>query len=86
MWLKNNAFYVGGIDGGPKKLMALLDIKKEAGRNGWRLFKLPFTMHLTDIQGMLDALMFSGPIADPTRGKARDYREVSVERHRMAEG
>ncbi len=34
----NNAFYDGGNDGGPEKRRALRDIKKEASRNGWRLF------------------------------------------------
>jgi len=35
----NNAFYDGGNDGGPEKQQALREIKEEARKNGWRLFK-----------------------------------------------
>jgi len=55
-----------------------------------RIFKFLVTMQLTNIQSMLDDGMFSGraelgSIADAIRGKARWYREVSVERHRVAD-
>lgn len=48
-------------------------------------------MQLTDIQGMLNDGMFSGPaefspIADAIQGKAREYREVAVEKHSVADG
>lgn len=56
-----------------------------------RIFKFLVTMQLADIQRMLDDGMFSGPaelgpIADAIRGKAREYREVSAGRHRVADG
>jgi len=35
----NNAFYDGGNDGGPEKIQALKDIKLEAKKNGWHIFK-----------------------------------------------
>ncbi len=35
----NNAFYDGGNNGGPEKAAAMQDIKKEATRNGWTIFK-----------------------------------------------
>ena len=55
-----------------------------------RIFRFRVTMQLTDIQSMLDDGMFSGradlgSIAAAIRGKARWYREVSVERHRVAD-
>ena len=35
----NNAFYDGGNDGGPEKTKSMSDIRAEAKRNGWTLFK-----------------------------------------------
>lgn len=41
----NNAFYDGGNNGGPEKLRALADIRAEAAKNGWPVFKteIPFS-------------------------------------------
>jgi chromosome partitioning protein len=41
----NNAFYHGGNDGGPEKAEALSDIRAEAHRNDWHIFKnqIPFS-------------------------------------------
>ena len=41
----NNAFYHGGNDGGPEKERALREIRTEAGRNDWHVFKtqIPFS-------------------------------------------
>lgn len=41
----NNAFYDGGNNGGPEKARALNEIRVEAQRNGWRIFKteIPFS-------------------------------------------
>ncbi|WP_249172110.1 ParA family protein [Burkholderia vietnamiensis] len=41
----NNAFYHGGNDGGPEKFAAMSDIKTEAAKNNWPIFKneLPFS-------------------------------------------
>lgn len=41
----NNAFYDGGNNGGPEKNRALADIKAEAAKNGWPIFKreIPFS-------------------------------------------
>lgn len=35
----NNAFYDGGNNGGPEKIRAMGDIRKEAATNGWPVFK-----------------------------------------------
>lgn len=35
----NNAFYDGGNNGGPEKARAMDEIRAEAGRNGWPIFK-----------------------------------------------
>ena len=35
----NNAFYDGGNDGGPEKRTALEEIKVEANKNGWHVFR-----------------------------------------------
>ena len=35
----NNAFYDGGNDGGPEKTKSMKDIRQEAKRNEWTLFK-----------------------------------------------
>lgn len=35
----NNAFYAGGNDGGPEKREALAEIREEAEKNGWYVFK-----------------------------------------------
>lgn len=35
----NNAFYAGGNDGGPEKKEALAEIREEAEKNGWYVFK-----------------------------------------------
>lgn len=35
----NNAFYHGGNDGGPEKSKSLKDIRSEAQRNGWHVFR-----------------------------------------------
>jgi chromosome partitioning protein len=35
----NNAFYDGGNNGGPEKIRAMADVKKEAATNGWPVFK-----------------------------------------------
>jgi chromosome partitioning protein len=35
----NNAFYDGGNDGGPEKAMALREIKTEATKNSWPIYK-----------------------------------------------
>lgn len=56
-----------------------------------RIFNFLVTMQLADIHRMLDDGMLSGPaelgpIADAIRGKAREYREVSAERRRVADG
>jgi len=41
----NNAFYDGGNNGGPEKARALADIRAEAARNGWPVFRteIPFS-------------------------------------------
>lgn len=41
----NNAFYDGGNNGGPEKTRALADIRSEAARNSWPVFKteIPFS-------------------------------------------
>ena len=41
----NNAFYHGGNDGGPEKAEALKEIRAEAARNDWHIFKnqIPFS-------------------------------------------
>jgi chromosome partitioning protein len=35
----NNAFYDGGNNGGPEKARSLSDIRDEANKNGWRIYK-----------------------------------------------
>jgi chromosome partitioning protein len=35
----NNAFYDGGNNGGPEKTKAIKDIKREAAKNFWRIYK-----------------------------------------------
>lgn len=35
----NNAFYDGGNNGGPEKARALADIRSEASKNGWHIYK-----------------------------------------------
>ena len=35
----NNAFYDGGNDGGPEKRKALSDIRRDARRHGWHIFR-----------------------------------------------
>ena len=35
----NNAFYDGGNNGGPEKTQAMLDIRAEAAKNGWSIYK-----------------------------------------------
>jgi len=35
----NNAFYHGGNDGGPEKTRAIREIRGEAAKNGWHIFK-----------------------------------------------
>ena len=35
----NNGFYDGGNDGGPEKRRAMPEIREEANKNGWHLFK-----------------------------------------------
>lgn len=35
----NNSFYHGGNDGGPEKERAMPEIREEAQKNGWRLFR-----------------------------------------------
>lgn len=35
----NNAFYDGGNNGGPEKARALREIREEASRNGWKVYK-----------------------------------------------
>lgn len=35
----NNAFYDGGNDGGPERRDSMQEIRREAKKNGWRLFK-----------------------------------------------
>jgi chromosome partitioning protein len=35
----NNAFYDGGNDGGPEKLRAMREIRAEASKNSWRIYK-----------------------------------------------
>lgn len=41
----NNGFYHGGNDGGPEKHRAVKEIKDEANKNGWHVFKdeIPFS-------------------------------------------
>lgn len=41
----NNAFYHGGNNGGPEKTRALVEIRAEAGKNSWHMFKkeIPFS-------------------------------------------
>ncbi|PPT56893.1 ParA family protein [Xanthomonas arboricola] len=41
----NNAFYNGGNDGGPEKAQAIAEIKAEARRNSWSIYKkqIPFS-------------------------------------------
>ncbi|MGO8189391.1 ParA family protein [Rhizobium leguminosarum] len=41
----NNAFYDGGNNGGPEKVRALADIRAEAAKNAWPIFKteIPFS-------------------------------------------
>lgn len=41
----NNAFYDGGNNGGPEKAKSLREIKVEAKKNGWHIFKdeIPFS-------------------------------------------
>ena len=49
-----------------------------------RVFKFLVTMDVADVERMLDDRMFSGPaqlgpIADPIRGKAKEYRDVAID-------
>ncbi|MGO6783313.1 ParA family protein [Rhizobium ruizarguesonis] len=41
----NNAFYDGGNNGGPEKIRAMADIRAEAAKNNWPIFKteIPFS-------------------------------------------
>src|SRR5690606_12222 len=41
----NNPFYDGGNNGGPEKARSLRDIRKDAKKNGWKVFKneIPFS-------------------------------------------